>query len=72
MIAQNGDGDVTIEWKSEPGLNYTIYYQVSADADWKVLRSAHRMPGTGQRLTAHDRVSPSRSPHRYRVLPEEQ
>ena len=72
MIAQNGDGDVTIAWESEPGYLYSIYYQPTADADWKVLRKAHRMPGTGQTLTAYDRVNPNRSLRRYRVLPEEQ
>jgi len=72
MIAQNGDGDVIIEWESELGYVYTIYYQTTADADWKVLRRADRMRGTGQTLTAYDRVSPSRSLRRYRVLPEEQ
>ena len=72
MIAQNGDGDVIIEWESEPGYLYTIYYQATADADWKVLKGMYRVPGTGQRLTAYDHVNPSRPPHRYRVLPEEQ
>lgn len=72
MIAQNGDGDVTIEWESRPGFFYTIYYQVAADTDWKVLRKARRMPGTGQTLTAYDRVNPNRPLRRYRVLPEEQ
>ncbi len=71
MIAQNGDGDVTIEWESEPGYVYTIYYQPAVDADWKVLRKADRVPGTGQRLTAYDRVDPNRPLRRYRVLPEE-
>jgi len=70
MIAQNGAGDVTIEWESEPGCLYTIYYQVTADADWKVLRKAYRLSGTGQTLAAYDRVSPTRPPRRYRVLAE--
>lgn len=68
MIAQNGDGDVTIEWESEPGCFYTIYYQPSTDADWKVLRKANRLPGTGRRLTAYDRVNPNQPLRRYRVL----
>lgn len=68
MIAQNGDGDVTIEWESEPGCFYTIYYQPSPDTDWKVLRKAHRLPGTGQRLAAYDRVNPNQPLRRYRVL----
>ncbi|MEN7972492.1 MAG: hypothetical protein ABFR47_01520 [Verrucomicrobiota bacterium] len=70
LIAQNGDGDVTIEWESETGYAYTIYYQVSADADWKVLRKASRVSGTGERLAVYDRVSPSRPPRRYRILAE--
>ncbi len=72
MIAQNSDGQVTIAWDSEPGYVYTIYYQITADADWKVLRAANRMRGTGETLTTHDRVNPNRPLRRYRILPEKQ
>jgi len=72
MIAQNGDGQVTIIWDSEPGYVYTIYYQDTADADWKVLRTVNRVRGTGQELTANDLVNPNKPLRRYRILPEKQ
>ena len=72
MIAQNGDGEVTIAWESEPDYLYTIYYQSSPRADWKVLRTADRVRGTGQMLTVSDRVNPNKALRRYRVLAEKQ
>lgn len=72
MIAQNGDGEVTIAWESEPDYLYSIYYQSSPNADWKVLRTANRVRGTGQTLTAHDLVNPNKALRRYRVLAEKQ
>ena len=70
MIAQNSDGEVTIEWASEQDYVYTIYYQNTAGGDWRVLRAANRVPGTGQTLTIQDRVNPNQPLRRYRVLPE--
>lgn len=71
MIAQNGDGDVTLQWESEPGYVYTIFYQSSSDADWQGLKNAFRVPGTGQALTVYDHVNPNRPPRSYRILAEE-
>ncbi len=70
VIAQNSDGDVSIAWESDPGYVYTVYYQSSAGADWKGLKKAYRLPGTGQMLTVYDRVNPNRPPRRYRLLHE--
>lgn len=70
MIAQNGDGDVTIAWESHPDYLYTVFYQSTSTADWKGLPKAHRVSGTGQTLTVYDRVNPNRPPRRYRILPE--
>ena len=70
MIAQNGNGQAPIARDSAPGEFYTIYYQDTADADWKVLRAANRVRGTGRELTASDRVNPNRPLRRYRILPE--
>lgn len=70
MIAQNSDGQVTIAWESDPAYIYTIYYQSSAGADWKVLRTGNRVPGTGQTLTSHDLVNPNKALRRYRVVAE--
>ena len=71
MIAQNGDGDVTIAWESDPEYMYTIYYQAKDAGDWIPLKKAQRVPGTGQTLTVYDRVNPNQPLRRYRVLPEE-
>ena len=70
VIAQNSDGDVTLAWESEPGSVYTIYYQQTADADWVPLKSATRVSGTGETLTASHHVNPHRPQGRYRILPE--
>lgn len=67
VIAQS-DGAVRIGWESEPGYVYTIYYQSSATADWKALKNAYRISGTGQMLTASDLVNPNRPPRRYRII----
>lgn len=72
VIAQNSDGDVSIAWESDLGYVYTIYYQSSADADWKALNEAYRVRGTGQMLTVSDRVNPNRPPRKYRLLPEKE
>lgn len=70
MIAQNSDGQVSIAWESEPDYFYSVYFQSSADADWKVLRTANRVSGTGQTLTAYDLVNPNRALRHYRVVAE--
>jgi len=70
VIAQNSDGDVSIAWESDPGYVYTIYYQSSETSDWKALKKAYRMRGTGQMLTAYHRVNPNGPSPRYRILPE--
>ena len=71
MIAQNSDGEVTISWESEPDRIYTVYYQAKKDGDWKALRTAYQVPGTGSMLTVHDRVNPNWPLRRYRLLPED-
>ena len=71
MIAQNSDGQVSISWDSQPDLIYTIYYQAEKDGDWKALRTAYQVRGTGETLTAYDRVNPKGSLRRYRLLPED-
>ena len=70
MIAQS-DGNVTIAWDSEVDHVYTIYYQAKEGADWKPLRTATRVRGTGEILTVHDVVNPNRPLRRYRLLPED-
>ena len=71
MIAQNSDGQVTISWDSEPNRIYTVYYQAEKGSDWKALRSAYQVQGTGKTLTAYDRVNPNGPLRRYRLLPED-
>lgn len=71
MIAQNSDGDVTLAWESEIDRVYTIYYQAKEGADWKPLRTATRVRGTGEMLTVHDVVNPNWPLRRYRLLPED-
>ena len=71
MIAQNSDGQVTISWDSALDRIYTVYYQADKDSDWKALRSAYQVPGTGETLTAYDRVNPNGPLRRYRLLPED-
>ena len=70
MIAQS-DGNVTIAWDSEVGHVYTIYYQAKEGADWKPLRTATRVRGTGEILTVHDVVNPNWPLRRYRLLSED-
>ena len=69
MIAQNGDGQVTISWDSELEYIYTVYYQAKKDGDWKALRSGYEVPGSGSTLTIYDRVNPNWPMRRYRLLP---
>lgn len=70
MIAQNGDGDVTLQWESEPGYVYTIFFQASPKADWQGMKKAFRLPGTGQPMTVYDHVNPNRPARSYRILEE--
>ena len=70
VIAQGGDGRVSISWESRPDHVYTVYYQDRQGGDWLILRGADRIPGNGSTLTVHDRVNPNRPPRRYRLLPE--
>lgn len=71
-IAQNSDGDVTIAWKSETGFVYTIFCQAAAADDWKALKNAYRVQGTGGTMTAYDTANPHKPPRRYRILAEKQ
>ena len=70
IYADDGDGHVTLEWESMPGYVYTIYSQAEAGTDWVALETATRIPGTGGKLDAYDRVDPNKPTPRYRVLPE--
>ena len=70
MIAQNADGEVTLAWDSDLGYMYTVFYQTTAGAEWKGLKRAFRVPGTGERITVYDQVNPRHPPRRYRLLPE--
>ena len=70
VIGQNSDGDVTIQWKSQPGFVYTVYYQAAPGGDWIALRGAERLPGTGGLLSVRDHVDPRKPPRRYRLLPQ--
>ena len=70
MIAQNSDGDVTIAWESDPDHLYTIYYQTRSGTDWRPLKKAQRVPGTGNTITIYDRVNPNWPLRRYRILSE--
>ncbi len=70
MLARNSDGVTTMQWDSEPGYVYTIFYQDNPSSDWRILPQANRLRGTGKPLNAQDRVDPNRPPRRYRVLPE--
>ena len=71
MIAQNSDGEVIIAWDSEPNRVYTIYYQATDGGDWKPLRTAIRVQGTGETITIYDVINPNRPLRRYRLLPED-
>jgi hypothetical protein len=70
MLARNSDGVTTMQWETEPGYVYSIFYQDNPRSDWKVLPSADRLRGTGKPLNARDAIDPQRPPRRYRVLPE--
>ncbi len=67
MIGQNSDGDVSILWDSQPNHTYTLYYQDPPSDEWKTLRTASRVPGTGAALTVRDRVNPNKPQRRYRL-----
>ena len=70
VISQGGDGKVSIAWESKPGVYYSVYYQKNPEDDWKVLRGANHLRGTGGIMTVEDRVDPYKPPRRYRLLPE--
>jgi hypothetical protein len=70
MIAQNGDGDVTLEWESDADHSYTIFFQPKADADWIGLDNANRLPGSGGTMTVYHHVNPNRPAGRYRLVEE--
>jgi nitrous oxide reductase accessory protein NosL len=70
MLARNSDGVTTMQWETEPGYVYTIFYQDNPQSDWKVLPQANRLRGTGKPLNARDATDPRKPPRRYRVLPE--
>ena len=70
MLAQNSDGVTTMQWDTEPGYVYTIFYQDNPSSDWRILPQANRLRGTGKPLNVLDRIDPRRPPRRYRVLPE--
>jgi hypothetical protein len=67
MVSQNSDGVTTAIWESEPGYVYTIYYQDRPGGEWLPLRTASRVRGTGETLSASDRVNPNKSIRRYRL-----
>jgi hypothetical protein len=70
MIAQNGDGDVTLQWESDTEHCYTVFFQPRADADWIGLDNVNRLPGTGGTMTAYHHVNPNFPAGRYRLLEE--
>ena len=72
MIAQSGDM-VTLQWKSERGLYYTLMYtdaqydeSPQGRAVWQPLPGYTRMPGTGRTETATFKTDPTR-PRRYNL-----
>ena len=72
MIAQNSEGETTLLWESERGYIYTVFYMDLKIGVWKELRGASRVRGSGQTLTAKDRVNPNRPQRRYRLAFEKQ
>ena len=67
IVAQNSDGFATLIWESDSNYLYTIFYR-EGSSPWKELSSVRQVRGTGESMTATDRVSPDRMAlRRYRV-----
>jgi hypothetical protein len=67
MIAQNSDGLTTLIWESDSSYLYTVFYRDGSNP-WQELRSVKLARGTGESMTASDRVNPNRAtPRRYRL-----
>ena len=71
MIAQNGDGDVTLQWESDTAHYYTVFFQPTADSDWIGLDNVNHLPGTGKTMTVYHHVNPNRPAGRYRLVAED-
>lgn len=58
-IVQSG-GESTLQWKTEPGVLYTLMYATDRrpGAEWKAHPQYTRIVGDGQTITAKDRVPP--------------
>jgi predicted glycosyl hydrolase (DUF1957 family) len=72
MIAQNSDGETTLVWESDSSYIYTVFYMDADKENWKALRGANRVRGTGKTLEAKDRVNPNKPQRRYRLGFEKQ
>lgn len=64
-VAQNSDGVSFISWESEVGYYYTIKYQTKPRGEWRVLRQAERVRGTGETITIKDVVGLNAPRRRY-------
>lgn len=57
MVTRAGE-DLTLSWMAQPQVDYVVWYADRRDAQarWKVLPGAERVPGRGQTVTWRDRV----------------
>lgn len=71
FVTQAGD-TVTMQWKSEPGIQYTILFAENrgSQARWQPLAGAIRIPGTGSEIQWTDTV-PRGAQRFYRLHGEE-
>lgn len=67
IVTRSGE-EVFLQWASEPGVSYTVFYTDSAAAGkrWAPLAHAQNLRGTGEDIMISDRVAPG-IPRRYRL-----
>jgi len=58
IVTRSGE-DVVLQWASDPGVYYTVFYNDSASAGrlWMPLAGAERLQGTGGDIRISDRVA---------------
>jgi hypothetical protein len=68
LMVARGDGKATLQWKSDPGILYTVMYapRRSSGVRWTSHPRYRRIRGTGQTITIEDQI-PRGQPRHYRL-----
>ena len=71
-VARAG-GDVTLSWIGTRGMYYSVWYQESRKAPWKLLPDAFNVRGlaTGEPIVVQDRLAAAQ-PRYYRLQQDSQ